>query len=41
MMKQIDVHHRAGVQTSVNAFPDGGRRALHDLQAGTVVVGTY
>lgn len=27
-----------GIPTSVPAFPDGGRRALHDLQAGTVVV---
>lgn len=28
-----------GLPTAVPAFPDGGRRALHDLQAGTVVVG--
>lgn len=26
------------IPTVVPAFPDGGRRALHDLQAGTVVV---
>ena len=28
----------AGIPTSVSVFPDGGRRALHDLQARTVVV---
>lgn len=28
----------APIPTAVSAFPDGGRRALHDLQAGTVVV---
>lgn len=27
-----------GIPTSVSAFPDGGYRAVHDLQAGTVVV---
>ena len=27
-----------GIPTHVSAFPDGGRRASHDLQAGTVVV---
>jgi hypothetical protein len=28
----------AGIPTSVSGFPDGGHRALHDLQSGTVVV---
>jgi hypothetical protein len=27
-----------GIPTHVSAFPDGGHRASHDLQAGTVVV---
>jgi uncharacterized RDD family membrane protein YckC len=29
----------AGIPTTVSVFPDGGRRAAHDLQSGTVVVG--
>jgi uncharacterized RDD family membrane protein YckC len=27
-----------GIPTAVSAFPGGGHRSLHDLQAGTVVV---